>query len=292
MLAVIKSELYTIIKRRSTWVMSLLILIPFLWFVNASYKNLYIRLEDNLISVSEDKKAVETLDVDYDFGNDIVEVRGILSVITPENSLNNSLMVFLGIGLLFIPIVGAISIGNEFSNSEIYRKKVEFGYTKVMYAKLIILSGYIFLLTMISQIIAICISNIHYSSKSDLIDRAISFAGNVDIKTNYNIIWIALLAIIFYTMIAFTIAIIVKNSIAGIVCTILISYGEAYIKNAFLPRWIFYNLFNKNSHTYEYSPAKFNTPANIADFGTMISILLIGLYIICLVLLSRRATKA
>lgn len=274
------SEYVTFTKKTYTWLITLLILLPIFWFLTMSYGNLYLALEEQLNYIQETEQIMADYETEYDFSNDYLALEDILSVASPQNGINNALMVMIGIGLIFIPILSALFIGNEFSNDELIRKKVLYGITPVIIAKLLILMGYITIMVILIMGIGSFISHHHWSKNQWLLDKCITYIEIPQFSATYAIAFVAIAAFALYMLISFFISYITQNSIAGIVATIVITYGEGYITNASMPKWLCYSLIHNTVPEYDHSFAVFIVPHNLAKHGPVASSIMLILYIV------------
>lgn len=280
MINVLKSELYTFYSKRYVWVLTLLLFIPIFWFMGNSYKNIYYSLEEELVYIEDAKKAMEEMDSEYDFSGEYHILLDSVSVVSPANAINNMMMLFIGIGSLLLPILFALFIGNEYTHNQMQLKIVNYGPLKVIAAKIIVLTTYVLGITIILAGVGQFIANHHWDAYSATIDKVATYIELPELNTNYMLIVITMVVLLFYSFVGFLIALLARNSIVGIVANVVIAYGEAYILNSSMPKWIFYNWLNKNSVSYESSFVEFAMPAKVAPHGLVISVVLIVIYFI------------
>ena len=280
MINVLKSEIYTFYSKLYVWVLTLLLLVPIFWFMGNSYTNIYYSLEEELLYIKDAELAVSEMNVEYDFTGEYEIILDKVSVITPANAINNVMMVFVGIGSLLLPILFAVFIGNEYTNNQMQLKSVHYSSIKVIGAKIIVLLTYVVAITIILAFAGQFIANHHWDAYSQTIQAVDRYIDLPNLKTNYMLIVVTLVTLLFYSFLGFLIALLAKNSVVGIIASIVIAYGEAYILNSSMPKWIFYNWLNENTVTYESSFVEFAMPAKVAPHSTYLSVALVLIYFI------------
>lgn len=283
MFCALRSEFYTFYKKLYVLIISLIIVLPTLWYFGTSYKNLYYTLEENIVYIEEAEQAIQEFGVEYDFSVDYMNLLDIISVINPGNAVNNILMVQIGIGLLIFPMLFALFIGSEYSNHQIELKEVTYGVSNVIFSKIIVLISYLAIMVTALTGAGYFIANHYWKLYSDTISAAGRYVEIPNQKINYSLIILTLIILCFYSLLVFMISFMARNSVAGIIANVVIVYGEGYIMNSAMPKWIFYHLLNNNITEYENSFVSFAVSDKVANLGTGMSVVLILVYFVCII---------
>lgn len=282
MINALKSEIYTFYNKLYVWIISLLLVVPIFWFMGNSYNNIYYSMEEELRYIYDAEQAVKEMNIEYDFAGDYAILLDMVSVISPGNAINNVMMLFVGIGSLFLPILFALFIGTEYTNNQMQLKCVHYGALKVIGAKIIVLITYVLGVTLVLIISGQFIASHHWDAYSETILAVDKYIEIPNLETNCILVLITITILLFYSLVSFLIAILAKNSTVGIVASVVIAYGEAYILNSSMPKWIFYNWLNNNSVVYESGFVEFVLPNKVSPHGTIVSVTLIIIYFVLL----------
>lgn len=282
MISALKSELHTFYSKIFVWIMTLLLLLPICWFMGNSYRNIYYSMESELSYIYDAQQAIQEMDIEYDLSEEYDILLDMVSVVTPENAINNTMMVFIGIGTIVMPILFALYIGSEYTNNQIELKMVHYKLVRVIAAKIIVLSTYLISITILLAVVGQYIADYHWNVYSETIGAVNSYIKLPYLDINYRLILITVVMLVFYSFISFFVAMFAKNSVVGIVSSVVIVYGESYILNSSMPKWIFYNWLNENTVTYDSSFVEFAMPNKVAPHGPVLSILIMSIYFVIL----------
>ena len=249
-----KTEIKTLLNMKSISIGLLLLLIIPSYIIYSNYKDAqsqmnYIQIiyDDIQINISEGNE-VNTNNIDDD-------IFMIYKTYEPHMAVNNSFIVLIGTGIIIFPIIFSLYIGNEYSRSRIIKTKtVHYSLIQVFVSKIIVMFLILLLFETIYTALNIYLIKLYWNKY--LAEFFMDYMHvNVITMSNFIIIALTTFIILFYTMICFTISLLFKRSIAGIITTIIINF--VVLPNKFSFHNMFFDLINKTFFISEASPYMF-----------------------------------
>ena len=249
----IKTEVKTLIHMKSISIGLLLLLIIPSYFFYSNYE--YAKLQVNFFKASYNEIHAITSEEEIDTTDIDDSISMIHKTYEPHMVLNNSFAVLTGISIIILPIIFSLYIGNEYSRSRVIKAKItHYSLVQVFTSKIIVICLSTLFIGAIYAVLNIYLSQFYWNKF--LAEYFADFTNTNVIKvSNFEIITLTTFLVLFYIMICFTITILFKSSIAGIITTIIINYVTLPTKYSF--NNMFFDLINKTFFISEASPFMF-----------------------------------
>lgn len=276
MLNSIKSEMKTFYFSKFFWVGFLVILLVPLWFQVSAYQDMQNFARDDISIINELVASGEEVDYSSVEGS----LKTLYKTYHPQTSINNSLAVLIGIGLLGFPAIFSVFAGKEYKRDTIKPKIVYFSLLRVFVAKvltaMVCLLGFIVIYSGFSYVVLkICWTK--YLEK--IFDSSsIQFdAVHFSVWKNAGLLFLVFAILMFYSLFCMLVSLVFKSSVAGVIATIVFNYFTLPTK--YSAHHNFYNLINRSFYHSSASIFSFQE-SSYATLSTSAGIIVLTLYIL------------
>lgn len=207
-----------------------------------------------------------------------------LLALHPAYGINNALADAIAIGLIIFPILSATFVGTDYSLKTIYLKLEIYKLRVIILSKTAVIMAYLILMTILTAGLGLGLSHLLWNIYILPIHGISAYIPKVSNSTNLWFILATFFAILFYSMIAVLIALIFKNSVAGVAASLLFCFFEEYVKFRFMPRWLFFNIWRKIFFSNEFTTAQYKLPSSMAGTPLHICVILLIVYFLFLIM--------
>lgn len=279
-----KTELKTILSLKSFYICATIVICVSTYYLINGFSSAALEIE-TLSTVIEEISAMVAGGTDVDYTAITDEARSIYTTYHPMMSINNSLGIFIGLGLITIPIITSFYSGIEYGHNRIIKlKSTHSSLIKTFICKISISGIAILVIILLYLIVASITSFLCWNSlETDLHNfklvsySDISFFG---IWENIRLILLVWGIMFFYSMITMFLATMLRNSTFGIIGIVAINY--VVLPWSFTPHNVIFQLIGKclfvnNASTYRFVASFTNAPLdNVSTTVLFISYILIS----------------
>lgn len=272
----IKSEFKTFYYSRVLWIGLLVILIIPMYFQITTCQ----QLQDVAINQVETYEEVIASGDEYDMSDLETTIQEIYKTFHPQTSINNSLAVMIGLGMLGFPAIFSVFAGKEYRRYTIKPKIVHFSLLKVFVAKVLIAMACLLGFLMIYSFISYVVMKMCWGKYLMGIFNSSSIQFEVfhfTMLKNMELLFLVFSILMFYTFFCMLVSFVFKSSVAGIITTIVFNYLTLPTK--YSPHHIFYNFVNRSFYQSSVSVFDFKETMD-ATLSSRVGIVVLLLYLL------------
>ncbi len=276
MIDCIKSEIKTFYYSRVLWIGLLVILVIPLYFQITTCQ----QLQDVAINQVETYEEVNASGDECDLSDLVITIQEMHKTFHPQTSINNSLAVMIGLGMLGFPALFSVFAGKEYRRYTIKPKIVYFSLLKVFVAKVLVamacLLGFLMIYSCISYVVMKMCWEKYLMGIFD--SSSIQFeVFHFTMFKNMELLFLVFTILMFFTFFCMLASFVFKSSVAGIIATIVFNYLTLPTK--YSPHHIFYNFINRSF--YQSSVSVFEFKENMdATLSSRVGIVVLSLYLL------------
>ena len=202
---------------------------------------------------------------EVDYSDVEASVKDVYKVYHPAMAINNSMGLFIGIGIIIIPIISALYTGIEYSRNRVIKYKITYSsLTKTYAAKILVVAVSILAIITVYLIATITTSHICWNGLNETISSIklfdfskVEFLG---LWHNIKLILLVWAIMFFYSMLVMIVTALLKSSTYGIIGVIAINFVALPL--SFTPHNVIFNLINRFLYVNSASPYTFVLDAN------------------------------
>ena len=248
-----------------------------------------VNLEKNLeniyneISIEMESKGESLENISIDFSDSLKNIEGLMNTIHPESASDYILTIYSTVGPLIFSILGAFIIGIDYQYSTLKLKVAQFGITRVIIHKVIVLMILSISLYVLANLFGFIGGNIawNYITRNSAV--AVNFEYIPLYLSNINQLLTLILGLVFYGILGMGATLLTNNLLYGCLISISVPYIENIFAKWYLPKHL-YSILLKNNFLYV-EGSLVSYPNTLIDSSLSNNTLLIVLLLITLSLL-------